>query len=243
VGIADPEARIRAVNGARRWLGPLLALSASSPFWQGSDTGFASYRSPVFRRWPNTGLPTAFADWEDFAGLVDALAAAGLVDDGTNLYWDVRPSVRYPTVEVRVADACPRLDDTLVIAALIRAVLRSLVDPATPPAGPPEAGPGARHELLEAAIRHAARNGLGGDLVHPATARQAPASEVVAALVAWCRPALEVAGDADRVDEGVERILASGGAAARLRAARESGGWDAVTELVVAETAAGAATS
>ena len=237
VGIPDPDDRIRAANAARRWLGPLLALSASSPFWEGRDTGFASFRTPVFRRWANTGVPGTFSDFDDFSRLVDDLVAAGSIDDGTNLYWDIRPSVRFPTVEVRVADACPRLDDTLVIAALVRAVLRSAIDPGTrPPAAGSAATP--RVEVLEAAVRHAARVGLGETLVHPGTGRLAPAADVVAALVEWCRPALEAFDDLTLVEHGVTRILGTGGASGRLRAAyARSGDLDDVAALLVAETA------
>lgn len=238
VGIPDPEDRIRAMAGARPWLGPLLALSASSPYWEGRDTGFASFRTPIFRRWPQTGVPNAFADWADFEHLVEDLTAAGAVEDGTNLYWDLRPSVRFPTVEWRVADACPTLDDTLTIAALARAVLRSTVDASCPPAA--ESPAVLRIEVLEAAVRRAARFGLGADLVEPATGRLAPAPTVVRQLVTWCRPALDAAGDTERVEEGVARILAGGNGADRQRRAysrRRS--FADVIDLVTSETERG----
>ena len=237
VGVPDPDDRIRALTGVRRWLGPLLALSASSPFWEGRDTGFASFRTPIFRRWPQTGVPGEMASWAEFSGLVDALMDAGAIDDGTKLYWDLRPSVRFPTVELRVADACPRLEDTLTLAALARAAVRAAIDPGCPPpAGmrPPEL----RTEVLEAAVRHAARHGLTGGLVSPSSGRAAPAAEVVGEMLDWCRPALEAGGDWERAEEGVGRILAAGNSAARQRAAYSVSQSPAdVIRLLVAETA------
>lgn len=235
VGVPDPDDRIRALNAARVWLGPLLALSASSPYWEGRDTGFSSFRTPVFRRWPQTGVPHAMTDWADFAALVDALVAAGAVDDGTNLYWDLRPSVRFPTVELRVADACPRLDDGLTVAALARAVVRAALDPACTPRSKTA---DLRTEVLEAAVRRAARHGLNGELVSPRSGRLAPARDVVGELLEWCRPALDASGDRDRAENGVERILADGNSADRQRRAyaeRES--FADVVALLAGETA------
>ena len=237
VGVPDPDDRIRALTAVRRWLGPLLALSASSPFWEGRDTGFASFRTPIFRRWPQTGVPAEMASWAEFAGLVDALVDAGAIEDGTNLYWDLRPSVRFPTVELRVADACPRLEDTLTLAALARAAIRAAVDRDCPPPAGMQA-PDLRTEVLEAAVRHAARHGLGGELVSPSSGRPAPAADVVGELLDWCRPALEAGGDRERAEEGVARILAGGNSAARQRRAYSvSQSAAEVIRLLVAETA------
>ncbi|MCU4184967.1 glutamate--cysteine ligase [Acidiferrimicrobium sp. IK] len=238
VGVPDPDDRIRALNATRGWLGPLLALSASSPYWEGRDTGFASFRTPVFRRWPQTGVPHAMTDWADFAALVDALVAAGAVDDGTNLYWDLRPSVRFPTVELRVADACPRLDDGLTVASLARAVVRAALDPACTP---PSKTADLRTEVLEAAVRGAARHGLNGELISPRNGRLAPAREVVGELLDWCGPALDASGDRDRAENGVDRILTDGNSADRQRRAyaeRES--FADVVALLAAETAGSA---
>lgn len=240
VGIPGPDDRIAALDGARPWLAPLLALSASSPFWQGADTGFASFRTPVFRRWPTTGVPPPLGDWGGFEHLAATLADAGAAEDATHIYWDLRPSVRYPTVEVRVADACPRLEDTLLVAGLARAVLRTAAGPDH--GGVAAGGPGARDlptPVWEAAVRGAARHGLTADLVHPATGRPAPAGEVLDALLAWCRPALEAAGDDQLVDAGVRRVLRGGTSAERQRAAlARRGEWADVVDLVAGEALA-----
>lgn len=126
VGIESSALRIDLMNQFTYFLPHLLALSASSPFWQGSDTGLASYRTTVFGGMPRTGLPPQFAGWNDFERSVQALTDLGVIEDSSNIWWDLRPSAEFPTLETRVCDASPRLDDTMTLAALIQATLRML---------------------------------------------------------------------------------------------------------------------
>ncbi|QIR84422.1 carboxylate-amine ligase [Paracoccus sp. AK26] len=126
VGIPSPAQRIDLMNQLTYFLPHLLALSASSPFWQGSDTGLASYRTTVFGGMPRTGFPPQFGGWDEFERSVQVLVDLGVIEDSSKIWWDLRPSSRFPTLETRVCDASPRLDDTVTLAALNQATLRML---------------------------------------------------------------------------------------------------------------------
>ena len=125
VGVADPEIAIQVVNAARPWLPVLLALSANSPFWQGRDSGYASFRSEVWKRWPTAGTPGLFGSRAEYDQLVHDLLAVEAIDDPARIYWDVRPSARYDTVEFRVSDSNLTIDDSVMIAALVRALVKT----------------------------------------------------------------------------------------------------------------------
>jgi glutamate---cysteine ligase / carboxylate-amine ligase len=126
VGIDDDELRIDLLNQVTYFLPHILALSTSSPFWQGEITGLMSYRLSVFDELPRTGLPNTFDSFADYQRHVDALIQAGLVEDASKLWWDVRPSQSYPTLEMRIADVCTSIDDAAAIAALFSCILRML---------------------------------------------------------------------------------------------------------------------
>jgi carboxylate-amine ligase len=126
VGLPDNELRIDLLNQASYFLPHLLALSTSSPFWQGEDTGLKSYRLAVFDELPRTGMPERFDSWGEYRRHVDILVGAGLIEDASKLWWDLRPSDRFPTLEMRITDSCTTLDDSLTLAALYRCLLRML---------------------------------------------------------------------------------------------------------------------
>jgi carboxylate-amine ligase len=126
IGIPDDELRIDLLAQASYFLPHLLALSTSSPFWQSENTGLKSYRLAVFDEMPRTGTPERFASWGEYRRHVDILVGAGLIEDATKLWWDLRPSDRFPTLEMRITDCCTTLEDTLSIAALFRCLLRML---------------------------------------------------------------------------------------------------------------------
>jgi carboxylate-amine ligase len=126
VGLDDDELRVDLMNQIRYFLPHLLALSTSSPFWRGEDTGLHSYRVSVFDAMPRTGLPDRFESYGEYRRHVDILTSAGLIEDATKLWWDVRPSDRFPTLEMRITDICTLLDDGIAIAALYRCLLRML---------------------------------------------------------------------------------------------------------------------
>lgn len=126
VGIEDPELRIDLFNQFPYFLPHLLALSASSPFWQGRETGLQSYRLTVFDNLPRTGLPPSFASYGEYERSIDMIIRSGLIEDSTKIWWDLRPSGRFPTLETRICDVLPRLDDTIAVAALIQSLFRFL---------------------------------------------------------------------------------------------------------------------
>ena len=126
VGIEDDELRVDILNQVSYFLPHLLALSTSSPFWEGTETGLQSYRLCVFDELPRTGLPERFESHDEYRRTVDLMTAAGLIEDATKLWWDVRPSARFPTLEMRITDVCTRLEDALCCTALFRCICRML---------------------------------------------------------------------------------------------------------------------
>jgi carboxylate-amine ligase len=233
VGVADRELAVAALPVVGAWLPVLLALSGSSPYFDGTDTGYASYRSVLWSRWPSAGPVLAFGSAAEYDATVRALVDSGTVADPGMVYFDVRPSARYPTLEVRVCDSVPLLDDALTLAGLSRALvvtaLRS-VGGTGPAFDPP------RPELVRAGRWRAARSGLTGILLDPRDSAARPAREVVAGLLDHLRPALEELGDWAAVSGGVEAIQRRGTSAERQRAA---GSLPAAVDQLIAETAAG----
>ncbi len=126
VGIEEDNLRIDLFNQVPYFLPHLLALSTSSPFWEGTETGLRSYRLCVFDELPRTGLPENFASYGEYRRAVELMIAAGLLEDATKIWWDVRPSARFPTLEMRITDVCTRIDDAICCAALFRCVCRML---------------------------------------------------------------------------------------------------------------------
>ena len=126
VGIEDPDLRIDLMGQITYFLPHLLALSTSSPFWEGANTGLHSYRISVFHAAPRTGLPSYFASWNEYQSHVDVLVDAGIIEDASKIWWHARPSVRYPTVELRIPDLPTSLEDTLCLAALYVTLMRML---------------------------------------------------------------------------------------------------------------------
>ena len=232
VGINDPELAIAVMNHVRPHLATLRALATNSPYWQGVDTGYASYRMTLFDRWPTTGAPPFVADRAAYDDIVAALVATESIEDASKLYWDVRPSLRYPTLEFRVADVCLTVGEAVMIAGLIRALVRTAV--ADVDAGRP--APNASAELLRAARWRAARYGLDGSLIDVTGATSAPAGKVVGDLVDLVRDDLVEHDEWELVQPVVDRVLDSGSGSARQRQAMADGGMGAVVDLAVAET-------
>jgi carboxylate-amine ligase len=123
VGIEDEHVRIDLMNQVRYMLPHLLALSTSSPFWAGTDTGLLAYRLVIFKNLPRTGLPEEFESWGEYQRTLAILVEAGIIEDASKLWWDIRPSARYPTLEMRVSDVCTRLDDAMTVAAFYLCLL------------------------------------------------------------------------------------------------------------------------
>ncbi len=127
VGVEDDDMRIDLMAQLSYFLPHILALSTSSPFWQGQDTGLNCYRLTVFDNLPRTGLPPVFESFAEYTRSVDVIRHAGVIEDATKIWWDIRPSARYPTLETRVCDVMPRLDHTASVAALLQCITRMLV--------------------------------------------------------------------------------------------------------------------
>jgi carboxylate-amine ligase len=217
VGVEDPDDRIVAMNAVTPWLPVLLALSANSPWWQGVDTGYASYRTMMWKSWPTATMPPRLRDYDEMTRLVDSLRAVEAIDDASALYWYVRPSSQLPTLEFRVADTCLRAEDAVTLAGLARALTVTVLQTRwDPDAAPPTA-------VLDSALWRAARHGLTSTLVDPVSATLRPAGDVVATLVEVVSSALRDAGDYQRVTEGVERILSAGNGASVQRAVLGAG--------------------
>ena len=216
VGIADRDLAIATMNRTRPWLPVLLALTANSPYWQGVDTGYASYRLQIWQRWPTSGMPPRLSSAEEFDRLVARLVAIEAIEDPTFLYWYVRPSARFPTLEFRAADVCLRVEDAVTLAGLIRALawtcMREAVEDRVDPSHP--------LEELDAAMWRAGRYGLESNLVSPTDPTVRPAAEVADELLAHVADGLDAHGDGQVVREGVAAILRRGNGASRQRAAR-----------------------
>ncbi|TFV77587.1 YbdK family carboxylate-amine ligase [Blastococcus sp. CT_GayMR19] len=234
VSVADDEEGVAVLNRIRGWLPVLTAMTANSPFWQGADTGYASYRSQAWRRWPSAGPIDVVADAAAYHRLVDDVLATDTVLDTGMVYFDARLSEKWPTVEVRTADVVLHVEDAVTLAGLVRALVETAARDAE--AGTPP--PGMSTEVLRLAGWRAARSGLTGDLIHPLTGRPAPARSVLAALLDHVRPALADAGDAQRVAEGLATLVGRGtGSELQRRVHRETGDLAAVVRAAVALTA------
>ncbi len=221
VGMPDAETAIHAYNGLREWLPLLQALAGNSPFWHGVDSGLATARAQLFRGYPRSDIPSAFASFEHFEETVAAVVAAGDAPDYTFLWWDIRPHPRLGTVEVRAMDAQSSLRTVHGLVALIHGLARAAAEAPVP------AGGWSPREALEESSFRAARDGIAATLRHDGALRPVP--EIASAAIAR-------AGDDPALEE-ITRILRDGAGADRQRAAYARGGMDAVLALLARETA------
>ena len=235
VGVADRDEAVAIANRVSAHLPTLLALSTSSPFWaDGSDTGYSSVRTLVWQRWPTTGLAAPVHSAAEYDELVGDLIASGVITDEGMVYFDVRPSMSAPTLELRVCDSCPSVDTIVLIAGLFRALVERAADAVRAGVPPTEISP----VLGRAALWRAARSGLEGQLVDVTKPESSPAAEVVTELVGSLRPQLEDNGDWDIVSELTRQVLIAGTSSARQRRAlRRRGRLTDVVDQLVAETA------
>lgn len=234
VGIADPDSAIQVLNRVRPWLPTVLALSVNSPFWLGEDTGYASFRTEIWRRWPTAGIPEPFESRADYDRLVAVMLETQCIDDPARLHWDVRPSQHYPTVEFRITDVCLTVDEAVAVAGLVRALVRRCHAEAV--GGRRPTRPGA--ELLRMAVWRAARYGLEGNLIDVVGERSVPAPEMLAILLDYVRPALDEHDEWGAVSQLVHKIVQDGTGAVRQRRAFERAGRpEDVVDLAVDATA------
>jgi carboxylate-amine ligase len=228
VAIPDRDTGVGVLNRIRPWLPVLVALGANSPLWEGGDTGFASWRTVVFDRWPVSGPPPAFVDDADYRARTQALLDLGVIRDRGQLYWQARLSERYPTIEIRALDVQLEVQDAVTLAGIVRALVVQALR-AHRSGAPVDPVPG---ELLAAMTWHAARHGLDRELADPLTGRRHPSRETVARLMEHLAHALTECGDLERVMSGVGQLLRRGNGAQRQRTAFADGGLEAATRLI-----------
>jgi carboxylate-amine ligase len=213
VGLPDPDLRVDLMGQLSYFLPHLLALSSSSPFWQGEDTGLASYRLTVFDNLPRTGLPPRFNSWAEYERTTGALIDLGLIEDTTKIWWDLRPSHRFPTLETRICDVCPRLEDALRLAALVQCLTRYLTR--------------LRHQNLRWRIYdrflinenrwRAQRYGVSEGLIDFGRREIVPVAELVDELVELLAEDAEVLGCTEEL-QALPSLLARGTSSERQRA-------------------------
>ncbi len=234
VGISSADEGIAVLDRIGPWLGILLALSANSPFWQGRESCYASYRYQAWGRWPSSGPPGVFGSVQAYRETVRQMVRTGTLLDAGMVYFDARLSERYPTLEIRVADVCLQADDAVLIAALARALAETEARawrqgrPVRP----------LRAELLRLAAWRASRSGLDDTLIHPVSGLPEPAAAVANLLLEHVGDALADAGEADTVAGLLAAVLDRGNGAAFQRSAyRRSGHLPGVVSRAVAATA------
>ncbi|RAS63604.1 carboxylate-amine ligase [Lentzea atacamensis] len=228
VAVPDREAAVQVCNHLRPWLPLLGAITANSPFSRGVDTGFASWRSMVWSRWPVSGPPPFFTSWHHYQDVCGTLLEAGTALDPAMIYWDVRPSDQWPTVEVRVSDVAASVDDTVLLAALARALVTKAV--ADVERGV-EAVP-VPVETLRQSCWRAARDGLAGHALDVLSGQLLPLRHQLDLLVCQLKPVLEANGDLPLVERGVRLLDRLGCGADRQRRAFRDGGTQALLNLL-----------
>src|SRR5437868_6904894 len=236
IGIEDREFLIDAMNVARYFLPHVLCLAASSPFWEGRNTGLHSYRSIIFRHFPRSGIPPMFGSWSELELLVDTLVRTRCIPDGTKLWWDARPNWRYPTLEFRICDVCTRVDEAICVAALFQALVAKLWklrrDNMTFRVYPTA--------LIEENKWRAVRYGLGGKLMDLGQQEELPAQALVRELIeGFLGHVPHELGTRQEVEYAF-RILEEGNSADRqVRVFEQTGDLSAVVDHLVRETREG----
>jgi glutamate---cysteine ligase / carboxylate-amine ligase len=220
VGIESVEEGVAIMDRIRIWLPVLTALSANSPFWNGADSGFASYRTQAWSRWPTAGPQEIFGSAGGYRALIGDLLDSGVPLDEGMMYFDVRLSRKHPTVEVRVADVCLEAGDSVVVAGLVRALVETAATDWQLKRLPVPTSAA----VLRMAAWRAGRSGINGTLLHPLTNRPEPAGRVILALLDHVRTALAADGDLPGVQAGLERIRERGTGERRQRAVFERTG-------------------
>ncbi|MFD5142083.1 glutamate--cysteine ligase [Streptomyces sp. NPDC058401] len=214
VSVESDEEGVAVLDRIRPWLPVLTAMSANSPFWQGEDSGYASYRSRVWNRLPSAGPTDLFGSADRYHEQVRAMLDTGVLRDKGMMYFDARLSAAYPTVEVRVADVCLEASTPVLLAALVRGLVETAARDWQEGRPPARINTG----LLRLASWRAGRSGLDGPLVDPRTMRETSPDVAVEALHAHVREALADHGDEERVREGITRLLEHGNGARAQRA-------------------------
>jgi len=235
IGIEDRNAAIHIMNSMRYFLPHILALSANSPFWMGMRTGFKSYRSKVFERFPRTGIPDTFANWSDYETFVNLLVKTGCIDNGKKIWWDIRPHPFFNTLEVRVCDIPMRLDETLAIAALIQATMLMLWKLHASNKSYRIYG---RALISENKFR-ASRYGLDGKLIDFGKEAELPERDLILEYLALIDDVVDELGSREEINYIHEMLKMGTGADRQLKVFEETGDLKKVVDYLVSETKIG----
>jgi glutamate---cysteine ligase / carboxylate-amine ligase len=235
IGVEDRETAIQIMNGARYFLPHILALSTSSPFWQGYDSGLRSYRCKVFDKFPRTNIPDLYSSWSEFENYVNLLIRTNCIDNAKKLWWDIRPHPHFPTLEFRICDMPTRMDDTIALAALCQSVIATLFHLH-------ERNQTFRHysrALIMENKWRAARYGIDGKLIDFGKQKEVPVRDLIAELLELVYPAAEELGATEELAH-IERIAAGGSAADRaLRVFEDTKDLNKVVDNMIEETEMG----
>ncbi len=235
VEVPRPEDRVDLMNRLMPYMPVLLGLSVSSPFWQGRASGLAAYRLSVWGEMPRTGMPDLFRDAEDYDRFVAAMVKSGAIADGSFLWWTLRPSIRYPTLELRVADSCTRLDDTLAVAALYRCLVRRAVRRPELHRGVT----GASRAIAAENMWRVQRDGIHASLIDLASGETVPFATHLDALLAELADDAQALGCEPELEHGRTIVAAGTSADRQLAVFAEAGSLGAVVDWIGAATVAG----
>ncbi len=233
VALPDPDRRMELMNEARYFLPHLLALSTSSPFWDGRETGLKSYRSVIWSRFPRTGVPPDFSSYDEYENYIDMLVRTGCIDDGKRIWWDLRSHPHHPTLEWRCCDQTTRIEETMAIAGLCQAICAKLLRLRERNLGFRKYMPALIAENKWRAMRH----GTSGKLIDFGRQCEIPTAQLAEELLEFVDDVVDELGSREAV-RYVETILREGTSADRqLRVLRETGSLKEVVENLCAETA------
>lgn len=235
VGIEDKEMMIDVMNQSRYFLPHLLALSTSSPFWHGRETGLKSYRTVIFESLPRTGIPPTLKSRADYDGFIDTLVRTGCIDEPTKIWWDVRPHPKFPTLEFRVFDICTRVDEAVCLVAIVQALVAKLIKLRLDN----QSWRTYRHHLITENKWRAVRYGLDGKLIDFGKKTEVDERHLVRELLELVDDVVDELGSRREV-EYIHEMLAAGSSADRqLATYRESGELAAVVDRLIEETREG----
>ena len=235
IGIPDRQLLIEIMNEVRYFLPHILALSTSSPFWLGRETGLKSYRTIVWSQFPRTGIPDTFASWQEYEQYVNTLIVTNCIDDGKKIWWDVRPHPQYNTLEFRVCDMPVTIDESVMLAALFQAIVARLYQLRTLNLGFRVYA----RSLIQENKWRAARYGIDGKLIDLGKRQEVDARQLMMELLDFVDPVVDELGSRAEL-QTVRRILEVGtGADRQLAAYRKGKTMKSVVEHLIAETAQG----
>ncbi|MBA3533471.1 MAG: carboxylate-amine ligase [Ardenticatenales bacterium] len=236
IGIEDPEFVIDVMNVARYMLPHILALSTSSPFWEGRNTGLKSYRSVIFRRFPRTGIPYTFSSHAEYDRFVQTLVQTGSIPNASKIWWDARPHHKYPTLEFRVPDLCTTVDEALCIAALFQALVLKLWKMRVENTTFRQYSPALIDENKWRAVRY----GIEGKLIDFGRAEELPARQLIHELVEFVDDVVDELGSRREVEYAYTMLQQGTSADRQLRVFEESGqSLEAVVDHLAKETMRG----